>query len=168
MYTHQTPRPPWLTSHKQRFKERQWCVGSRYAASHVPKATRRLKMLPNPFWCLCSFPITPICVRFLWHIKCTMILCCSAEVPKAEAIEFLQSLPDDDGFCAISVTMNTHDHAAILGTHYTFMIALAHEKVGLYEGAVRFADLACGPKSRGGTPYIWSQVVALHCKGTSK
>merc|ERR1719272_2883589 len=46
-------------------------------------------------------------------------------------------------------------------------LALAHEKVGLFDGAIRFADLQLEPDmQKAGTPLSqWPQVIALACKG---
>ena len=46
-------------------------------------------------------------------------------------------------------------------------IALAHEKYGLYDGAIRFADLQLEPdEMKAGLPLTkWPQVIASACKG---
>ena len=88
-------------------------------------------------------------------------------MPESKAVAWLESLPDKETCIAYSMTMPTHDHAAIFGGYQVCWIALAHEKCGLHEGAVRFADWQLEPdKLKGGTPLTkWPQVIALACKG---
>ena len=103
--------------------------------------------------------------RVVWQIKALCIL--DLVVPEAEAIAWLESLPDNETFCAHSMTMPQYDHGSVFGAYQTCWLALAHEKVGLYTGALRFADLQMETDIlKGGTPSrIWPQVVALACKG---
>jgi hypothetical protein len=86
---------------------------------------------------------------------------------KAKAKEWLKSLPDDQTFYEYSMTMPAYDHGALFGSHQTCWIALAHEKYGLHEGALRFADLALEPDMmKAGTPDIrWTLVISFACKG---
>jgi hypothetical protein len=82
-------------------------------------------------------------VRMLWQIKCIMIVCC--HVAELDAIAFLHTLPaDDDVLCAVSNTMGTHDHSAIFGFTQIYWLALACEKVRMYEEAIRFANFQLG------------------------
>jgi len=86
--------------------------------------------------------------RCAWQVKSLCIL--NLNVPKADAVAWLESLPDNDTFVAISVTMKAEDGLFDLGAMYngvyhTCWIALAHEMVGLHEGALRFADLQLEP-----------------------
>jgi hypothetical protein len=89
-------------------------------------------------------------------------------VPASNAIAWLESLPADDEFYRISMTMPTHDQGAMFGcAHQTCWIALAHEKVGLYEGALRFCRLSLEPDLlKAGMPHIkWAAMIASACKG---
>ena len=102
--------------------------------------------------------------RIVWQVKafCVLLL----DVPDAKAIAWLQSLPDDEAVYAYSMTFPTHDVGAFWGSHQFCWLALAHEKVGLYEGALRFAGLQFGPVSKAGYPLAkWAYVVAFACKG---
>lgn len=106
-------------------------------------------------------------LRQVWQLKCILIVCCD-DIPKSDAIAFLESLPDDEGIIAVSLTAGTHDNGVIFGVTMFYWLALAHEKVGLYAGAIRFAELQLGPKCRANSPLtIWPQVVGLHCKARS-
>ena len=110
--------------------------------------------------------IMPI-TRAVWHIKSLCILN-NMNVPDAKAITWLQSLPDDETFILMTCVMGTHDLGTNFnGCYYTYTIALAHEKVGLYEGAIRFANLQLVPEpSKGGNPHAkYTHVIALACKG---
>ena len=88
------------------------------------------------------------------------------DVPKPKAIAWLEALPNNEDFIAISMTTPLNDHAALFGSYQTCWIALAHEKVGLYEGAIRFANLQLEPyMQKAGLPKRkWPQVIALACK----
>lgn len=104
--------------------------------------------------------------RCVWQIKSLCVL--NMDVPEAKATAWLQSLPDNDTFIAISVTMGTFCFGAQYnGVYHTCWIALACEKVGLYEDAIRFADLQLEPDmAKAGSPMVkWPQVIALACKG---
>ena len=84
-----------------------------------------------------------------------------------KAMAWLNALPDNHAFYEYSMTMPHYDHGAQFGNHQTCWIALAHEKFGLNEGALRFADLALEPDMmKAGTPDIkWTQVISFSCKG---
>ena len=102
--------------------------------------------------------------RIIWQVKSFCVL--RLDVPKAKAIAWLEALPDNETVIAYSMTFPTHDHGCLFGSHQSCWIALAHEKHGLYDGAIRFADLELGPQSKAGAPLIkWPQVIALACKG---
>ena len=103
--------------------------------------------------------------RMVWQAKALYIL--NMDVPKSKAIAWLESLPDNEAVYACSVTFPTFDYGALFGMHQFNWLALAHEKVGLYEGALRFADLQMEPDYlKGGAPLLkWPQVSALACKG---
>jgi tetratricopeptide (TPR) repeat protein len=104
--------------------------------------------------------------RLCWQVKCFLII--HADVPSAKAIAWLESLPDDEGFYQASMTLPTHDHGSLWGVnHQTCWLALAHEKVGLYEGALRFCRLALElDMLKAGVPSIkWALTIALACKG---
>ena len=104
--------------------------------------------------------------RLLWQVKSFLVL--HTDVPASKAIAWLEALPDDEGFYQYSMTMPTFDFGAFWGTnHQTCWIALAHEKVGLYDGALRFCRLALEPDLlKAGMPYRkWALTVASACKG---
>ena len=104
--------------------------------------------------------------RLCWQIKCFLIM--HAAVSSAKAIAWLESLPDDEGFIEVSMTMPTHDHGCLIGvSHQTCWLALAHEKVGLNGGALRFCRLALEPDlMKAGVPSNkWARTIALACKG---
>ena len=68
--------------------------------------------------------------RCYWQVKCQLIL--DTDVPKSAAIEFLETLPDDDEFVAYSLTVDTpHDHLELLGVTMIAWVALANEKVSV-------------------------------------
>ena len=102
--------------------------------------------------------------RYVMHMKSFAIL--HLDVPKPKAIAWLEALPNNEDFIAMSMTTPLNDHAALFGSYQTCWIALAHEKVGLYEGAIRFANLQLEPDMRkAGLPKRkWPQVIALACK----
>jgi tetratricopeptide (TPR) repeat protein len=113
---------------------------------------------PNPRLC----PLKRLC----WQIQSFLVM--HADVPASKAIAWLEALPDDEGFYQYSMTQPTYDHGALWGgNHQTCWIALAHEKVGLYDGALRFCRLALEPDLlKAGTPYIkWAFTIASACKG---
>jgi hypothetical protein len=101
----------------------------------------------------------------VWQVKALCIL--NLGVPASKAISWLESLPDDEAFIAHSMTAPATDLGATMGLYQTCWIALAHEKVGLYEGALRFADLQLEPDmlKGGGLFERWPHVMALACKG---
>jgi len=104
--------------------------------------------------------------RCAYHIKSLCIL--NMNVPEANAKAWLESLPDDEVFVKMSVTMEGFDFGAQYnGMYHTCWIALAHEKVGMYDGALRFANLALEQDmAKAGNPNIkWTQVIAWACKG---
>ena len=110
--------------------------------------------------------------RCSWQVKSLCIL--NLDVPDADAVAWLESLPaDNEEVCAYTLKMPNPDNdptfVNLFGVYMyqTVWIALAHEKVGLYEGALRFADLHLEPDARkGGTPMSkWDHVVAWACKG---
>jgi len=104
--------------------------------------------------------------RIIWHVKALMILM-NKDIPRSKAIAWLESLPDNDAVYAYSMTLPTHDGGGRHGVHRSCWIALAHEKVGLYDGALRFADLQLEPDLlKAGTPLTkWPQMIAFACKG---
>ena len=106
-------------------------------------------------------------LRSVWQIKCMAILCSQDGdmVSDSDAMKFLQSLPEDTEFMAISAVMQTHEHGQLLGILQVYLIALALEKVGLDEDAIRFAEMQVGPLNRCGSNRKSSAVYALHCKG---
>ena len=103
--------------------------------------------------------------RIAWQVKSMCIL--STDVPESKAIAWLDSLPDNETYIAYSMTMPTHDHGGLFGMFHACWIALAHEKVGLFEGALRFVALQMEPDVlKAGLPgQKWPQVIALACKG---
>jgi hypothetical protein len=104
--------------------------------------------------------------RMLWHVQSFMVM--HTDMPASKAIAWLESLPDNEGFYQVSMTLPTHDGGAFHGgSHHTCWLALAHEKVGLHDGALRFCRLALEPDMlKAGVPHIkWTQVVAFACKG---
>jgi hypothetical protein len=103
--------------------------------------------------------------RFSWQVKALCVL--NQDVPESKAIAWLESLPENEACIAYSMTLPTHDPAAVFGAYQACWIALAHEKLGLCEGALRFADLQLEPDMlKAGAPLTkWPQVIALACKG---
>ena len=65
------------------------------------------------------------------------------------------------------MTLPHEDYGTFMGMYQACWIALAHEKVGLCEGALRFADLQLETDIlKAGTPLKkWPQVIAYACKG---
>jgi len=104
--------------------------------------------------------------RILWQYKSFMVM--HTDVPVSNATAWLESLPNDEAFYQYSMTLPTHDFGGLYGSaHHTFWLALAHEKVGLYDGALRFCRLALEPDPlKAGVPSLkWAQTIALACKG---
>ena len=104
--------------------------------------------------------------RFTWQTKAFCVL--HLDVDESKAIAWLESLPDTtEEFLAYAMTMPHYDYTATFGAVQTCWIALAHEKVGMYEGAIRFANLQLEPDVlKAGVPLTkWPQVIALACKG---
>ena len=103
--------------------------------------------------------------RMLWQVKAMCIL--FLDVDTSKAIAWLQSLPDNDAYYAYSMTIPNHDVGSISNFYPACYLALAHEKVGLFDGALRFADLQLEPDVlKAGAPLSKSpQVIALACKG---
>ena len=105
--------------------------------------------------------------RIYWQIKALCIL--HLDVPETKAVGWLDSLAaiTNEDFYAISMTMPNYDHGAVFQGYHTVWIALAHEKYGLYDGAIRFADLQLEPdEMKAGLPLTkWPQVIASACKG---
>ena len=103
--------------------------------------------------------------RVLWQTKAMCIL--HLDVDESKAIAWLHSLPDNDAYYAYSMTMPNHDPGGVANMNHACYLALAHEKVGLLDGAIRFADLQLEPDVlKAGVPLTkWPQVIALACKG---
>lgn len=104
--------------------------------------------------------------RLLWQIKSFIVL--NLDVPPSKAIAWLESLPGNKEFIALSMTLPTHNAFGMWGgDHQTCWIAVAHEKFGLYEGALRFCGLALETDLlKAGVPNIhWAFTVAWACKG---
>jgi hypothetical protein len=83
--------------------------------------------------------------RLIWQIKAFMILQC--DVPKVDAITFLESLPDSASIVRLSTGCVTethpgHDQACCVSLYQYLWLCLAHEKVGLHIGALRMIELA--------------------------
>merc|ERR1719272_2055889 len=89
------------------------------------------------------------------------------DVPESQSVAWLNALPDNEAYLAYSMTFPTHDPTAFCTLNPICWLALAHEKVGLYDGAIRFADLQLeSDVLKAGAPLTkWPQVVALACKG---
>ena len=103
--------------------------------------------------------------KMLWLVKAMCIL--HLDVDDSKAIAWLQSLPDNDAYYAYCMTAPTHDPLGVSNVHTACYLALAHEKVGLLDGAIRFADLQLEPDVlKAGVPLAtWPHVIALACKG---
>ena len=111
---------------------------------------------------ICVLPIK----RIYWQIKSFLIM--HTDVPKTKAIAWLKALPSDSDFYQYSMIRPMHDLGALFGAcHQTCWIALAHEKVGLYEGALRFCKLAAEPDLlKAGAPYTkWALTITHACQG---
>ena len=104
-------------------------------------------------------------IRCVWQIKALCIL--NLDVPRTKAVAWLEALPDNEEFYAYSMTFETFDHGAFFGWYQACWLALAHEKYGLFDGAIRFADLQLEPDLRkAGMPLTkWALVIAAACKG---
>jgi hypothetical protein len=103
--------------------------------------------------------------RFCWQFMAFFVM--DTDMPASKAIAWLESLPNDEGFYQVAMTKSTHDVGALIGVHQTCWLALAHEKVGLYDGALRFCRLALEPdlKKAGSRYSKWTLTIALACKG---
>lgn len=103
--------------------------------------------------------------RALWQLKAMCIL--QLDVDESKAIDWLQSLPDNDAYYAYSMTSPNQNPGGMGNLYHACYLALAHEKVGLLDGAIRFADLQLEPDMlKAGAPLTKSsQVIALACKG---
>ena len=103
--------------------------------------------------------------RQVWHIKAMCVL--NLEVPEAKSLAWLKSLPDNETINAYSMSLPTSAPGGAPFYYGVVWIALAHEKVGLHDGALRFADLQLEPDVlKGGFPLTkWPRVMALACKG---
>ena len=105
--------------------------------------------------------------KTLWHVKSFLVM--HTDVPTSKARAWLESLPDDEAFIQYSITaFPTQDQGSMLGSTYqTCWIALAHETVGLYDGALRFCSLALETDlAKGAAPHTkWARTVAQVCKG---
>ena len=104
-------------------------------------------------------------LRVEWHIKAWFVL--HGDMPASKAIAWLESLPDNQEYYKASVNLPTCSYGQIHGAYNPVWIALAHEKVGLDDGAIRFADLQLETDLlKSGAPLCrWPQVFALACKG---
>jgi hypothetical protein len=102
--------------------------------------------------------------RIIWKVKALMILHC--DVPQEDAVEFLHSLPDSATMVRQSLAHGTHDQGQVVNLYQYLWLALAHEKVGLYEGALRMAELGCAETLvEGMNPNIWCLYGALFLFG---
>ena len=103
--------------------------------------------------------------KMIWHTKAMFIL--NMDVPKPQSIAFLESLPDNEAYIAYSMTMPTHDPSGHTNFNPACWLALAHEKVEMYSGALRFVDLQLETDVLKGGHSLskWPQVIALACKG---
>jgi hypothetical protein len=104
--------------------------------------------------------------RAMWQVKAFLIM--HTNVPTSKAIEWCKSLPDDEEFYQVSMTLPTHDHGGMFGGNgQTCWLALVHEKLGLYDGALRFCRLALEQDLlKAGVPHTkWTQVIAAACQG---
>ena len=110
--------------------------------------------------------------RCVWQLKAMCILN-DDTIPIVDAKAWLETLPTEHReFVLVSATASyleddPCDAHALYGGHQTFWLALAFEKVGLYQEALRYADWqlelktthAAVPESK------WIHVTALACKG---
>ena len=88
-------------------------------------------------------------------------------VPESKSIAWLKSLPDNEAFYAFSMPLPHMSAGDFEHQSPACWLALAHEKVGLYAGAIRFVDLQLEMDVlKAGIPLTkWPQVIALACKG---
>ena len=107
-----------------------------------------------------------------WYCQCLLIL--NGGVSDSDAQEFLRLLPDDEEFLewCLSVEgrdhdgVRRHDHSMMGNIAPNFIFALACEKVGRHDDALRFADLQVAPVAGGGNPeFKWGAMAARSCKG---
>jgi hypothetical protein len=93
-----------------------------------------------------------------------MILACN--VPDVDAIAYLKTLPDNETMIKRSLRLGTADPGSMLNCYQYLWIALAHEKVGMYDGALRIISLALETdNSRGASPQGWHKPATYACKG---
>ena len=102
--------------------------------------------------------------RCMWQLKAMCIL--NLDVPKSQSVAWLKSLPNNEAVIAYAMTLPHMSPSGGLAYHPGCWLALTHEQVGLYDGAVRFADLQLETDVlKAGVPLTkWPQVIALACK----
>ena len=102
--------------------------------------------------------------RIVWSNKAIMILDCN--VPEADAKAFLESLPDSDTMIRRSLYKGKIDLGNVIGCYNYLPLALAHEKMAMYDGALRMVSLALETKrERGFLFQRWSVPATIACKG---
>jgi hypothetical protein len=93
------------------------------------------------------------------------------DVSDAEAIAWLELLPDNETMIKIvldNIPMMSghHDHGQYIRFYNYVWLALAHEKVGMYTGALRICELGLETDStKGATPHSWDSSALHGCKG---
>ena len=93
----------------------------------------------------------------LIQISSMMIL--AGHAPQQGAIAYLKSLPEsDDEIVEGGKCFATHDKGQMMSVHNHLWTALAHEKVGLASGALRFCRLATRKDlAEGASPHTWTR-----------
>ena len=100
----------------------------------------------------------------IWQVGSFCIL--HGDVPDAEAVGWLNQLPDNETMIKMALMHGIHDHGAVCEMHNYLWLALAHEKVGLHAGALRICALGLETEpSRGGTPSSWDMSAMHGCTG---
>lgn len=96
--------------------------------------------------------------------KCMMIL--DGNVPKADGKAFLESLPCNETMIRQSLYRGKLDVGSLIGVYNYLPYALAHEKLAMYDGALRMIELALeSKKERGWQGQLWHVPATICCKG---
>ena len=103
--------------------------------------------------------------RVVYQVKAFCIL--HGNVPTADAMAWIKSLPSNKQLSKYSVLISneatTHDQGTLVNIYQSCWMALAAEKLGLFEDALRFAEFSVEPDlAKGGTFSKWTHALA-HC-----
>lgn len=108
--------------------------------------------------------------RCVYNAKCFLIL--HGNVPKDKAVAFLKSLPKAEQLARQSVLCNeagniSNDMGLFMSqVHQNWPLALACEKLGLFEETLHYAEYTLNTDvTTGGSEMHWPDVIAFACKG---